>query len=156
MWIWCTVISLGFALTTKSMSRAIGCKNRLLDTMGWLSVLGGMAVCITLNHSIENWNPKRVCHWIGTFFFGVCLVCEILLFLFLNRKKDKKLVGFMIVLLVAVVMVFVCFGIFGKNGYIEMIPIAFYQIFSVILNLYITRSSKCTQQIKPGECSANS
>ncbi|MCH5198581.1 MAG: hypothetical protein J1E34_06710 [Oscillospiraceae bacterium] len=132
-WIWAVLTGGCFMFNAQHMYLKFGYKNRFLDTLLILSVLGMFTIGITLGHSIEDWNPKRIAHWAGTVIYIVCIAAAVLLFFLLNIKiKGFKLLTFIVFLIIAGLAVW--FVVFGKSGLMEVIPILATEILLFIVN----------------------
>ena len=55
----------------------------MLGVLGFFSMA---LVAITLGHSIEDWNPKRLAHWVATGAIIAFTVASVALFFIINRK----------------------------------------------------------------------
>lgn len=139
MWIWTMLMSIAFYLNSHQIYRKYNYKNKLLDVISALSVVGAFTICITLNHSIETLNPKRVIHWIGAIFFGVCVTAEILLFLILNCGTYGFLKICMYIAFGLVALVLFWLLVIGRSGLMEMIPLALLQILVTVINVFPDR-----------------
>ena len=61
-WLWGVLTSGGILINTQYMYKKFGMKNKFLDALSVLGFIGMCAVALTLGHSIEDWNPKRILH----------------------------------------------------------------------------------------------
>ena len=89
-WLWGILTSGGIFINTQYMYNKFGMKNKLLTVLGALGFVSICAVALTLGHSIEDWNPKRLAHWIATGFFIAFTVASIALYFIINRKRHGK------------------------------------------------------------------
>ena len=139
-WIWGILTSGSIIANTQYMYRRFSYKNRLYDTLCILAFISMAMIALTLGHSIEDWNPKRVAHWIATGVFIALTVAPILLFFLKNRKAHKQFTA-LALCTVGILMTFVVIFVFvGKSALMEMIPIALIEIFLFAINF--TRAVK--------------
>ena len=89
---------------------------------------------LTLNHSIADWNTKRVLHWIGAILYAAGLVASLLLFLLFKAKAYKRFLFFTVLIVCTVLGVLVQLATVGRNGYMEIVPIAILELTLLILN----------------------
>ncbi len=133
-WAWGLLVSFGIVLNAQYMYKSFSYKNKLLNALCVFSVLSVMGVAITLGHSIDSWNPKRILHWVATALFIVFLFAAIGLFFILNRKKYKSF-NILIFCVCFILLTFVfIFAFIGKSALMEMIPVALMQIFLFVVN----------------------
>ena len=121
-------------MNAKYMHNKFGYQNKIYDVLGVLSMVSVAVVALTLGHSIDDWNPKRIAHWVATGVFIVFTMLSIALYFIINRKKHKSfnaLTAGMFVILGTFVVIFV--GV-GKSALMEMIPIAMLQVYLFIIN----------------------
>ncbi len=133
-WAWGLLISGANYLNAKYMHNKFGYKNKIYDVLGVLSIVSVGVVALTLGHSIEDWNPKRIAHWVATGIFIAFTMLSITLYFIINRKKQKSfgmLTAGMFVILATFLVIFV--GV-GKSALMEMIPIAMLQVYLFIIN----------------------
>lgn len=133
-WIWGILMSGGINVNAQYMYRKFNYKNRLLDVLCVLAFVSMCFVALTLGHSIEDWNPKRLLHWIATgMFIAFCVLSVILFFLF-NIKKRKDFIVPAIGV-AAILLTFVIIFVFlGKSAIMEMVPLAMLQILLFAVN----------------------
>ncbi len=133
-WLWGILMSGGIGVNAKYMYEKFGYKNKLLDTLCILSFVGMCCIALTLGHSIDDWNPKRLLHWIATGIFIVLTFASIALFFILCRKKYKGF-GVLIVCICVILLTFVfIFAFVGKSALMEMVPLALLQILLFVVN----------------------
>lgn len=133
-WIWGILTCGSIALNTKYIYNRFSYKNKLFDAMCILSVISVCLVALTLGHSIADWNPKRICHWVATGMYIAFTVAPLLLFFLVNLKKQKYfgvLAGCVLFILGTFVFIF---AVIGKSALMEMVPIALIEIFLFVLN----------------------
>lgn len=133
-WIWGLLVSLGIVLNAQYMYKSFSYKSKLLDVLCVASVLSVMGVAITLGHSIDSWNPKRILHWVATGMFIVFIFAAIGLFFILNRKKYKSFNILLLCVFLILLTFVLIFALVGKSALMEMIPVALMQIFLFIVN----------------------
>lgn len=133
-WLWGILTSGGIFVNSQYMYSKFGFRSRFFDILGILGVIGMAFVALTLGHSIDDWNPKRILHWVATGLFIIFTIASIALYFIANRKKHK---GFNI-LAVCVFLIlgtfFVIFGVVGKSALMEMIPLAMLEMFLFVVN----------------------
>ncbi len=132
--LWGTLMSGSVILNTQYLYKKYEYKNRFFDALCALAFISMIGVTVTLGHSIEDWNPKRITHWVMTGMFIVFTLLPIALFFLLNVKNRKDFIFptvcvFLIFLTFVVIFVFI-----GKSALMEMIPLALLQIFLFYLN----------------------
>lgn len=133
-WLWGMLTSGSILLNTQYMYKKFGYKSRFFDILCILAFLSMVCVALTLGHSIDSWNPKRVLHWVATGCFIAFTVASIALFFIFNRKKHKSfdiltLCTFLILGSFVAIFVFV-----GKSALMEMVPLALIEVFIFIVN----------------------
>ena len=133
-WIWGIFTCGGIALNTKLMYKKFTYKNKLFDAFCILSVISVCLVALTLGHSIEDWNPKRIAHWVATGMYIAFTLAPVLLFFLVNLKKFKGF-GIMTAVTLLIFSTFVFIFVFiGKSALMEMVPIALLEIFLFVIN----------------------
>lgn len=133
-WIWGILTSGSIVLNTQYIYKRYSYKNKLFDALCVLAVISVCVVALTLGHSIEDWNPKRIAHWIATGMYITFTVAPLLLFFLTNIKKYKKF-KLMSLIVVLILCTFAFIFIFvGKCGLMEMVPIALIEMFLFIIN----------------------
>lgn len=133
-WIWGILTSGSIVLNTQYVYKRYSYKNRLYDVLCILAVVSVCVVALTLGHSIADWNPKRIAHWVATGMYIAFTVAPLLLFFLGNMKKYKsfRLMSLIVVLILgtfAFIFIFV-----GKCGLMEMVPIALIEVFLFVIN----------------------
>ena len=133
-WAWGIFTSGGIVINTRYMYNKFGMKSKFLNVLCILGFIGICLVALTLGHSIEDWNPKRIAHWVATGFFIAATVASIALFFIINRKKHSKF-NMLTVCTFAILGTFVViFATVGKSALMEMIPLALIEIFLFAVN----------------------
>lgn len=144
-WIWGILTSGGIIANTQYMYAKFSYKSNFFNTLCILAFISMALIALTLGHSIADWNPKRIAHWVATGVFIVLTVAPILLFFIKNRKAHKQFTA-LALCTVAILMTFVVIFVFvGKSALMEMIPIALIEVFLFIVNF--TKAVK-TQPLK--------
>lgn len=133
-WIWGLLTSGSIVLNVQYMYRKFNMKSRFFDVLCVLSIVSVSLVALTLGHSIEDWNPKRIAHWVATGCFIVFLVASIALFFIFNRKKHPKFSMLAVCTFLILGTFIVIFAVVGKSALMEMIPIALIEIFLFAVN----------------------
>ena len=133
-WLWGLVTIGGIILNTQYMYKKFEYKSRFLDVLCGSAFVSICVVALTLGHSVDDWNPKRLAHWIATGVFIVFCVASIAFFFIFNIKRRKGfglLTGLTFVIPVTFGLIF---GLYGKCGLMEVIPVAMMQILLFIVN----------------------
>ena len=133
-WVWALLNGLGSVLNVQYMYEKLGNKKRYLDVLNVLAFLSIIIIALTLGHSISDWNPKRVAHWIATGGYIVFLVASMLLY-FLSNVRRQKLFAVLSACIAAILALFlVLFAVIGKSGMMEIVPNALLQIMLFVVN----------------------
>ncbi len=133
-WIWGILTSGSIISNTQYMYNKFNYKNKFFDTLCALAFIAMSMIALTLGHSIEDWNPKRIAHWVATGIFIALTVAPILLFFLVNIKKHKQFIV-LALCTVGILMTFVViFAVVGKSALMEMVPIALIEIFLYVVN----------------------
>lgn len=133
-WAWALLTGLGSLLNVQYMYQKLGFKKKYLDVLNILAFISIITIALTLGHSIQDWNPKRVAHWIATGGYIAFLVASMLLY-FLSNIKRQKLFAVLSVCIAAILGLFVVlFAVIGKSGIMEIIPNALLQIMLFVVN----------------------
>ncbi|MBE6812725.1 MAG: hypothetical protein E7523_07565 [Ruminococcaceae bacterium] len=133
-WIWGFFTAGGVACNLQYMYKKFDYKNKFLDALCVLSIIGVCCIALTLGHSIEDWNPKRILHWVATGVFIVFMLAAGVLFFIFNIKKQKHfgiLTACMFGIFATFLIIFI--GV-GKSALMEMIPVAMYEILLFVIN----------------------
>ncbi len=133
-WLWGIVTIGGIIFNTQYMYKKFEYKNRFLNVLCVASFISICVVALTLGHSIADWNPKRVAHWIATGVFIVFCVASITFFFIFNIKRRKGfrlLTGLSFLIPVTFGLIF---GLYGKSGLMEIVPVAMMQVLLFIVN----------------------
>lgn len=132
-WLWTILTGGCFFFNVQHMYGKFNYKNKLLDAFTVLMLLGMILIAATLNHSLADWNPKRVAHWTGAVLYAVFTIGSVLLFFVLNIKR-KGFLPFAIIMLAVPFVVLGWLLLIGKSGYMEIIPNAFMEILVFVVN----------------------
>lgn len=133
-WLWGVLTSGGILINTQYMYNKFGMKSKFLNALGALGFISMAAVALTLGHSIADWNPKRILHWVATGAFIAFTVASVALFFIINRKKHPKF-GLLTLCTFFILGTFVViFAVVGKSALMEMIPLALIEIFLFAVN----------------------
>ena len=133
-WLWGILTSGGMLINTQYMYNKFRMKSKFLDLLGILGFVSMAAVALTLGHSIEDWNPKRILHWVATGCFIAFTVASIALFFILNRKKHPKFIMLALCTFLILGTFVMIFATVGKSALMEMIPLALIEIFLFAVN----------------------
>lgn len=133
-WLWGILTSGGILINTQYMYNKFGMKSKFLDLLGVLGFVSMSAVALTLGHSIADWNPKRLLHWIATGCFIAFTVASVALFFIINRKKHGKFNMLTCCTFLILGTFVVIFAAVGKSALMEMIPLALIEIFLFAVN----------------------
>lgn len=133
-WIWGLLTSGSIVLNAQYMYRKFSMKSRFFDVLCVLSIVSVSLVALTLGHSIEDWNPKRIAHWVATGCFIVFTLASLALFFIFNRKKHPKFNMLTFCTLIIFASFAVIFAVLGKSALMEMVPIALIEIFLFAVN----------------------
>ncbi len=133
-WLWGMLTSGGVFVNAQYMFRKFGIKSKLCTVLGVMSIISMAVVALTLGHSIEDWNPKRIAHWVATGIFIAFTVASIALYFIINRKKNK-LFNYLTVGIFGILATFLVIFIgVGKSALMEMIPLAMLEAYLFVIN----------------------
>lgn len=133
-WIWGILTSGGIIANTYYLYSKFNIRSKLSDISCILAFASVCLVALTLGHSIEDWNPKRLAHWIATGLFIAFTVVPLLIPFIRHRKENKYFTVFAICTLIVLMSFVVIFATVGKSALMEMIPIALIEIFLFVVN----------------------
>ncbi len=133
-WLWGILTAGSIVLNAQYMYNKFNMKSRFFDVLCVLSLVSVSLVALTLGHSIEDWNPKRIAHCVATGCFIVFTVALLALFFIFNRKKHPKFNILTLCTLLIFASFVVIFAVVGKSALMEMIPIALIEIFLFAVN----------------------
>ncbi len=133
-WVWGILTSGSLVMNTQYMYNKFRLKSRFLDVLCVLGFVSMMLVALTLGHSIADWNPKRLAHWIATGCFIAFTVASIALFFIINRKKHPKFNLLTVCTFLILGSFIVIFAVVGKSALMEMIPLVLIEIFLFAVN----------------------
>ena len=148
-WVWGILVVGGININTQYMYKKFNYSSRFMNVLCILSFISICLVALTLGHSIADWNPKRLLHWIATGLFIALCMASVVLFFILNIKKHKHfaiLTGCTVAILLTFVVIFV--GV-GKSALMEMIPLAMLQVMLFVVNFTpLIKATKITENAK--------
>ncbi len=133
-WLWGILTSGSLIMSTQYMYKSYKIKNKWLDSMCVAGFVSMCLIALTLGHSIEDWNPKRIAHWVATGVFIVFTMAPIALFFILYRKRFEYFNIFTVCTFIILGTFIVIFAFVGKSALMEMIPIALMEVFMFIVN----------------------
>ncbi len=133
-WIWGILTSGGIIANTQYMYRKFSYKSKFYDTLCVLAFISMSMIALTLGHSIADWNPKRIAHWVATGIFIALTVAPILLFFILQRKLHRSFPVLALCTVMILMTFVVIFAVVGKSSLMEMVPIALIEIFLFVVN----------------------
>lgn len=133
-WIWGLLTAGSIFINSQYFFSRFSFKHKFYDILGILSIISVALVALTLGHSIDSWNPKRIAHWVATGMFIIFLLCSLALYFLVNRKKHKSF-GILFICMLGIFASFLFIFIFvGKSALMEMIPVALIEIFLLLIN----------------------
>lgn len=133
-WLWGVLTSGSLLLNTQYMYKKFSYSSKFLNALCVIGFVSMALVALTLGHSIADWNPKRIAHWVATGCFIGFTVASIALFFIFNIKKYKGfgvLTGCTFAILGTFVVIF---AVVGKSALMEMIPLALIEVFMFVVN----------------------
>ena len=133
-WLWACLTGGCFALNLERLFHTHDCSKKFLHALVIAMLAGLVLTSATLNHSIEDLNPKRVLHWVGAILYAGSLLAAIALFLLLKARRNRRFLPFLIFDVLIGVMVLVWLLCIGRSGYMEMIPIALLECMLAVMN----------------------
>ena len=133
-WLWGILTSGSILLNTGYMYNKFGIRSKFLNILGVLGFVCMALVALTLGHSIEDWNPKRIAHWVATGAFIVFTIASVALFFIINRKKHSKFNMLTVCTFLILGTFVVIFATVGKSALMEMIPLALIELFLFAVN----------------------
>ena len=133
-WLWGILTSGSIIANTQYMYRKFSYKSKFFDTLCVLAFISMSMIALTLGHSIADWNPKRIAHWVATGVFIALTAAPILLFFIMNRKKHRQFTLLAACVVLILLTFAVIFAVVGKSSLMEMIPIALLETFLFVVN----------------------
>lgn len=133
-WLWVLICCGGNFMNTNYMYKKYRCDKKWLFVLSAAALLCACVVALTLGHSVTDWNPKRIAHWVSTGFYVGLLALSIALFGIVKFGRSKRFAlipAAAVVILLVFVLWLVCIG---KSGVNELIPYALLQILLFLLN----------------------
>lgn len=142
-WIWGILTSGSIIANTQYLYNKHEIKSKFYNALCIAAFISMSLIAITLGHSIEDWNPKRIAHWVATGVFIVLTIAPLLI-PFIRYRKAKKGFSAFALCTVGILMTFVViFVVIGKSALMEIIPIALIEIFLFVINF--TRLSEAKE-----------
>lgn len=136
-WLWGVLTSGSIIMNTRLLYRRYAYRNRLFDALCIIAFISVCCVALTLGHSIADWNPKRILHWVATGIYIVLTAAPILLFFIVNRRRHKSFKLFAIITVMIFLSFVFIFVFVGKSALMEMVPVALIELFLFVLNFII-------------------
>lgn len=133
-WLWGILTSGSIIANTQLLYSRYNIKSKVSNFFCLLSFIGVCVVALTLGHSIEDWNPKRIAHWVATGLFIAFTVIPLLLPFIRHRKENKNFIIFAVCTVIILMSFVVIFVFVGKSALMEMIPIALIEVFLFVVN----------------------
>ncbi len=147
-WVWTVLTGGAFTLNLLLCYDRYDDRREILRVALALSMLGMLLTAATLNHSIENWNPKRILHWIGAVLYAAGLAAAFLLFYLRQVRQNRRFLLFLGVSVALLSGVVVQLLVFDRNGYMEIIPIAAFEMELLLLNFTNAAVPSAKRQVK--------
>ena len=147
-WVWTVLTGGAFTLNLLLCYDRYDDRRKILRVALALSMLGMLLTAATLNHSIENWNPKRILHWIGAVLYAAGLAAAFLLFYLRQVRQNRRFLLFLGVSVALLSGVVVQLLVFDRNGYMEIIPIAAFEMELLLLNFTNAAVPSAKRQVK--------
>ena len=88
-WLWTVLTGLGLTLNLEFAYHKYGYSGKPLRIAAAFGLFGMILTAATLNHSIQDWNPKRVAHWTGAICFAAGITIAFLFF-FIRKAREYK------------------------------------------------------------------
>ena len=133
-WLWGILTSGSIISNTQLLYSKYNIRSRISNFFCLLSFIGVCVVALPLGHSIEDWNPKRIAHWVATGLFIAFTVVPLLLPFIQHRKENKNFPIFAVCTVLVLMSFVVIFVFVGKSALMEMIPIALIEVFLFVVN----------------------
>lgn len=141
-WLWIILGGGGLFLNINYMYDKFGKAGKFIKALPVIAVIFAVTIALTLDHSIANWNPKRIVHWVSTGGYVAFLFMSLAFYAIKNLKTAK----IFRVILAAVFVIFLTFLVwflaFGKSGMLEIVPYALLQIFLLVINFFVKSDEK--------------
>lgn len=138
-WIWLIVDGGSLVLNLNYMYNKYGNAGKFIKSLPYIMLFFQVCIALTLGHSIQDWNPKRVLHWIATGANIAVLCASILLYALKNIKKDRIFLYILISVVFILLLFLVWFIVLGKSGMLEMIPLALLEILLFTVNFIVNK-----------------
>ena len=141
-WLWILLSGGGLFLNINYLYQKYGNAGKFIKSLPVIAMIFGICIALTLDHSIADWNPKRVVHWIATGGYVAFLAFSVAFYALANIKKGK-IFRFMFISVLIIFLIFlVWFLVLGKSGMLELIPYALLQIFLFAMNFFVKSDEK--------------
>ena len=134
-WLWGILTSAAVIFNSKYLYKKYEYKNRFFDSLFVMAFLSMCGIALSLDHSIADWNPKRIIHWIATGLFIAFIFAPVFLFFAVNIKRHKNFTIYTAVMVLILMSFVVIFVFVGKSALMEMVPIALVEIFLAVMNI---------------------
>ncbi len=133
-WVWALLTGLGLAVNLEYLFRKYAYNGVFLRVAVIFALVGMILTAATLNHSIQNWNPKRVAHWIGAICYGAGLAVAFLFFFLGKAREYKRFIPFLALIVCTLAGIGIQMLTVGRNGYMEILPMALLELILLVLN----------------------
>lgn len=133
-WLWSALTGSAYLLNLEHLFEKYGCRNRFLDALALTSLLGMLLTAATLRHDITTVNLKRVLHWTGAISYAAALLLVVFVFFVMMAVRDKRFIPFAILPALTAAGLLFWLLVIGKSGYLEVLPLAFFEIVIGLLN----------------------
>ena len=147
-WLWTVLTGGAFSSNLLLLWNERGDRSRHLRVLLVLAMAGMLLTAATLHHSIQTLNPKRVLHWTGAILYAVFLGAAFLFFFFKNAKKDRRILALLLLSVLTLVGVVLQLFVFGRNGYMEIVPLAVFELELFLLNFTPFGRAKAEAPVK--------
>ncbi len=136
-WFWIIIDGGALFLNINYMYDKYGNAGKFIKSLPYIMMLSGVCIALTLGHSIQDWNPKRVAHWAATIGYIVFLAASVIIYALKNIKNGKIFVYICLSVVLILLLFLFCFIAFGKSGMLEMIPRALLEILLFVVNFIV-------------------
>lgn len=129
-WFWLWTVLTGGCFYCNLNRMFIRYKNdKLIFRISVFVMLVGMLItALTLKHSVQTMNAKRIIHWAGAIMYAAFALLSNFLFYLSMLKKDRRFSVPFILICSLVLLMIVWLFVIGRSGYMEFIPIAITEI----------------------------
>ncbi|MGN0444576.1 MAG: hypothetical protein ACI4F5_08185 [Acutalibacteraceae bacterium] len=136
-WIWIILDGGALFLNINYMYKKYGGANKFIKALPIIAMVFAFAIALTLDHSIADWNPKRVVHWVATGGYVAFLVASTALYAIKNIKKGKIFRYILFGVFGILILFLLWFIILGKSGMMETVPRALLEILLFTVNFIV-------------------